>query len=128
MKSKIHIVMRNDLVILPPMQSLITVLLEKGVQVHFLGKCSDIESALYDFTDHCELVDRGQTLLTGGWCKQNNRAVLIAHAVVVIALDVVAVLHGVAGKVKLFKGGFYISVRILVCSFKADRIINMYGR
>ena len=39
MKSKIHIVMRNDLVILPPMQSLITVLLEKGVQVHFLGAC-----------------------------------------------------------------------------------------
>ena len=84
--------------------------------------------ALYDFTDHCELIDRGQTLLTGGWCKQYNRAVLIAHAVVVIALDVVAVLHGVAGKVKLFKGGFYISVRILVCSFKADRIVNVYGR
>lgn len=84
--------------------------------------------ALYDFTDYCELIYRGQTLLTGGWCKQYNRAVLIAHAVVVIALDVVAVLHGVAGKVKLFKGGFYISVRILVCSFKADRIINMYGR
>ena len=84
--------------------------------------------ALYDFTDHCELIYRGQTLLTGGWCKQYNRAVLIAHAVVVIALDVVAVLHGVAGKVKLFKGGFYIPVRILVCSFKADRIINMYRR
>ena len=47
MKSKIHIVMRNDLVILPPMQSLITVLLEKGVQVHFLGKCSDIERKSY---------------------------------------------------------------------------------
>ena len=52
---------------------------------------------------------------------------LITHAVVVIALDIVAVLHGVAGKVKLFKGGFYISVRILVCSFKADRIVNVYG-
>lgn len=39
--------MRNDLVILPPMQSLITVLLEKGVQVHFLGKCSDIERKSY---------------------------------------------------------------------------------
>ena len=47
MKSKIHIVMRNDLVILPAMESLITVLLEKGVQVHFLGKCSDIERKSY---------------------------------------------------------------------------------
>lgn len=47
MKSKIHIVMRNDLVILPPMQSLITVLLEEGLQVHFLGECSDIERKSY---------------------------------------------------------------------------------
>ena len=26
--------------------------------------------ALYDFADYRELIYRGQTLLTGGWCKQ----------------------------------------------------------
>lgn len=47
MKRRIHIVMRNDLVILPPMQSLITVFIEKGLEVHFLGKCNDIERKSY---------------------------------------------------------------------------------
>lgn len=73
--------------------------------------------SLYDFTDHREFVDRGQTLLTGGWCKQYNRAVLITHAVVVIALDIVAVLHGVAGKVKLLRVVFtYLSESLYAAS------------
>lgn len=44
---KVHIIMREDLVIYPPLQSLILVLRDLGNEIAFIGDCSDISRKKY---------------------------------------------------------------------------------
>lgn len=47
MKSRIHIIMKHDLVNYPPMQSLLEVLTELGREVFYLGLCTDARKREY---------------------------------------------------------------------------------